>query len=171
MPAMTFRQLVDLRYLAKGRSKTAVVDEIHAQSGISKSSLDAMYVGTRVLPETADRLMAWASEYHPGVELGRVILTDAPPRKRSEVDYGERAREAIETALRAAGLPNGFRYQVALEAGEWNVVAIDVRSSDQMRSGWRTGLGDALTSLRAQLVPAAPENDNAVPGDRSETGC
>src|SRR5690606_1988041 len=108
MSTMSFRELVQTQYIAKGVCLMDALIEIRGTSknpgaGVSISSLRSAYHGTRVTPETATALVVWARDRH-GVTLGYAALTSAPKRERSRVDWGERARVSVVRAIEEAGL-------------------------------------------------------------------
>lgn len=79
---ITFRMLVDERYLKIGFNKRQVWCEIYRARGVSMHSLEAAYRGTRIDPDNAAKLMDWAREVHR-LELDMLQLVTAPARKRA----------------------------------------------------------------------------------------
>lgn len=79
---MTFRSLIDERYLRIGFSRKQVFCEVYRLKGVSTSSLDAAYRGTRIDADNAEKLREWAREIHH-IELDVLQLLTAPVRRRA----------------------------------------------------------------------------------------
>lgn len=78
----TFRELLDQRYIARGMTPIAAVATVFLRSGVSQRAVWNAYRGTRVGPETAQRLREWAYAEHGIEDLDTEALLLAPPKSR-----------------------------------------------------------------------------------------
>ena len=81
---LTFRELIEREYLAKGLTRHDVACLVKVQSGVSFGAQRKAFEATAVKPRTAQDLAAWAFRTHK-VKLDTMALVMAPtrPRKRS----------------------------------------------------------------------------------------
>lgn len=77
---ITFREMVDVRYLALGFTKKRAFAKIYTESEVSISALEHAYGGTRVTGETVRDLVQWMKRYHPKDELDQLQLLTAPTK-------------------------------------------------------------------------------------------
>jgi hypothetical protein len=77
----TFRQLVELEYTAKGKSLEALYASVREFGGVCRDSCRAALRGTRVGPETALSLTAWALAKH-NITIDTRALEYAPKKQK-----------------------------------------------------------------------------------------
>lgn len=76
---MTFRELIDAKYLSVGISKEQMLSMVYVATGVSRSSLRAAFNGTQVSGQTAKDLCQWALVAHK-TELDFESLVLAPAK-------------------------------------------------------------------------------------------
>ena len=80
-PTVTFREVVDRIKADEQRTMLDVLCLVRVQAGVSFQASRAAYMGTRVQPETARDLAAWALQTR-GATLDTMALIEAPTRAK-----------------------------------------------------------------------------------------
>lgn len=155
MSAMSFRELIQTHYVAKGIGLFAAKMTVCRESGVSMSALRNAYDGTRVAPETAEALIVWAQERH-GVTLGYAELTAAPTR--AVPDVGARVEAAMKALAKELGLMEGDVLRVEFQGGHdgrWHASVSNGLGSRGLVYG-----GDGTIALLVAKLTKKPDNDN-----------
>ena len=123
MAAMTFRELVDHICGRTGQSVHRTLADVCVKADVCIASLRTAYRENAVLPSTAQRIMVWARDEHPDVEIGLIHMLMAPKKQHTPVDWCTRAEEAFRRALAQVGIVSDGRIVAVAREGDdaWSV--------------------------------------------------
>ncbi len=90
-PALvTFRELVDAEYVARGfDTKQRWKSKLHLETNLSFSALNNAYEGNRVDGDTIEALELWCEQFHRACKLDTAALAKGRKQERKAGRYGD----------------------------------------------------------------------------------